>query len=304
MDRFTGMELFVRTADYGTLSKAAESLNLSIPTASRHLAALEKRLKVRLIDRNTRRLALTGAGNEFYRRCKSLLMELKEAEAAANATLVDPVGTLTITSSISFAKIHLAPLLPAFANLYPGIRIKLLGQNRYFDILDSDIDLAIRTREFEPDSNIVIRKLAESRRVLAASPDYLARAGLPGAIQDLGQHRMLIYSYANNPMILNFNRREAAESIKIEPAMESNDGQILVAAALAGAGILVQPKYIIQQYLSDGQLVSVLDDWDLPRLTINIAFQHRRYMPAKTRLFIEFLIEHFRTKQYERQWTQ
>jgi DNA-binding transcriptional LysR family regulator len=170
--------------------------------------------------------------------------------------------------------------------------------------MDSDIDLAIRTREFEADSSITIRKLAETRRILAASPAYLARRGHPRSVEDLQQHDLLIYSHANHPNVMEFTKGEDKLSIKIQPSLETNDGQIVRAAALAGAGILVQPKYIIYDDLVAGRLVPVLDDWNLPRLTINLAFQDRRYMPAKTRLFIDFLLDHFKREEYERYWTR
>lgn len=304
MDRFTEIELFVYTAELGTLSKAAEKLDISNAAASRHLAALENRLKVRLIERNTRRLSLTNAGHEFYTRCKSLLGELSEAEASVSAALVEPSGTLTVTATISFSMLHIAPLVPEFQRLYPGIKVKILGANRYYDIMDSGIDLAIRTREFEADSNIAVRRLAETRRVLAASPKYLQRRGAPQSVEQLVNHDLLIYSHANHPNTMEFTKGDEKVTVKVQPSLETNDGQIVRAAALAGAGILVQPKYIIYDDLVAGRLLPVLDDWSLPRLTINLAFQDRRYMPAKTRLFIDFLLEHFKRNEYERYWTR
>ena len=304
MDRLTELELFVHTAELGTLSKAAELLEISNASASRHLAALEQRLNVRLVERNTRRLSLTPVGHEFFTRCKNLLGELRDAEASVTTSLAEPAGTLTITASISFAMLHIAPLLPAFKKRYPQIRVKVFGANRYYDIMDTGIDLAVRTREFEPDSNITIRRLAETRRVLAASPDYLREHGKPKSVADLCNHDMLLYSHANQPRSLNFTQGDQHESIKIDPVLETNDGQIVRAAAIAGAGILVQPKYIVHDDLIAGRLIPVLDDWDLPRLTINIAFQDRRYMPARTRLFIDFLLNHFQTRRYEHYWTR
>lgn len=304
MDRLTEIELFVYTAELGTLSKAAEKLDISNAAASRHLAALESRLKVRLVERSTRRLSLTNAGHEFYTRCKSLLAELSEAEAAVSAALVEPTGTLTVTATISFTMLHIAPLVPEFQRLYPGIKVKIVGANRYYDIMDSGIDLAIRTREFEADSSMSVRKLAVTRRVLAASPKYLQRMGMPKSVEELANHDLLIYSLANHPNTMEFTRGGERATVKIQPSLEANDGQIIRAAALAGAGILVQPKYIIYDDLVAGRLLPVLDDWDLPRLTINLAFQDRRYMPAKTRLFIDFLLDHFKRNEYERYWTR
>lgn len=304
MDRFLELELFVYTAELGTLSKAAERLDISNAAATRHLASLEARLNVRLIERNTRRLSLTNTGHDFYKRCKAVLAELGEAEASVNASMVEPTGTLTVTATISFAMLHLAPLVPEFQRRHPGLQMKLIGANRYYDIMDSEIDLAVRTREFEADSNIAIRKLATTRRVLAASPRYLLSRPKLRTPEDLVEHELLIYSHANHPNIMEFTQEDRSVTVKVQPSLESNDGQIVRAAALAGAGILVQPKYIIYDDLVAGRLIPVLDDWHLPQLTINLAFQNRRFMPAKTRLFIDFLTDHFHRNEYERYWTR
>ncbi|WP_081503082.1 LysR family transcriptional regulator, partial [Pseudomonas agarici] len=285
MDRLTELELLVYTAELGTLSKAAGLLEISTASATRHLAALEQRLNVRLIERNTRRLSLTPAGHEFVGHCKNILSQLREAETSITTSLVEPSGTLTITASISFSMLHIAPILPAFKKLYPQIKIKILGENRYDDIIDNGIDLAIRTREFEPDSNITIRRLAQTRRVLAASPEYLRHRGTPKHVEDLCNHDIMIYNHAHQHRILNFSNNGKNRSIKIDPLLETNDGQIARAAAIAGAGILVQPKYIVHDDLIAGRLIPVLDEWRLPDLTINMAFQERRYLPARTRIF-------------------
>ncbi|WP_431025195.1 LysR family transcriptional regulator [Halomonas sp. H5] len=302
MDRLTELELFVHAVELGTLSKAAEQLDISNASATRHLNSLESRLKVRLLERSTRHLSLTKIGHDFYQRSKNLLSEYHEAETAVNSSVVEPTGTLTVTATISFAKLHIAPLLPEFKRRYPRIKVHIIGANRYHDIMDSEIDLAIRTKEFEPDSNITIRRLAQNRRVLAASPDYLRRKGTPKTVEELGNHDLIIYSYANDPYRLNFTRGNEKASIHIEPTLECNDGQIIRSAALSGLGILVQPMYIIYDDVVAGRLIPVLHDWRLPQLIINIAFQERRYMPAKTRLFIDFLLEDFRKKGYEENW--
>lgn len=303
MDRWTEIELFVQTAELGSLTKAAENLEMSNAAASRHLTSLERRLAARLIERSTRRLYLTQVGEQFFRRCKDLLSEMKEAEADVSANVLEPAGTLTVTASLSFSMLHLAPLIPEFTERYPKVSVNIVAANRYYDIMDSGIDLAIRTREFEPDSNLTVRRLAQMRRVLAASPRYLERKGMPRTIEDLASHAMLIYSYANRPNELTFSRDEVQQTINVRRTLESNDGQVLRAAALNGMGILVQPKYIVYDDIVAGRLVPVLDDWDLPRLTVNIAFQTRTHLPARVRLFIEFLVDHFHQMDYERKWT-
>lgn len=305
MDRWNQFELFVQVAELGSLSKAAEALHMSNAAASRCLAALEQRLNARLVERSTRRLALSDMGQDFYRHCKAMLTQMQEAEAAVNANSISPAGTLRVTSSLSFCMKHIAPLMPKFHCLYPDITLELTAANRYFDLLDSGIDIAIRTREYEPDSNVVVRRLASTRRILAASPGYLAAHGTPRQLEDLAGHDMLIYNHANQPNTLRFVDKEGnARVIEVKSLMQSNDGQIIRAAALEGLGILIQPNYIIYDDVVAGRLVPVLNGWDLPRLTINIAYQGRKHLPAKVRVFIDFLLQHFKDMDFERKWTQ
>ncbi|MBV8624811.1 MAG: LysR family transcriptional regulator [Herbaspirillum sp.] len=304
MDRWNQFELFVQVAELGSLSRAAEALGMSNAAASRCLAALEERLGARLVERSTRRLGLSQMGEAFYRQCKAALMQMKEAEEIVNANAVAPGGMLRVTSSLSFCMKHISPILPRFHKLYPDITLDLMAANRYVDLLDSGIDIAIRTREFEPDSNVAVRRLAATRRILAASPGYLAARGVPTRLEQLAEHDLLVYSHANDPHRLHFNGRNGQQQVlEIHSLMQSNDGQIIRAAALEGLGILIQPNYIIYDDVVAGRLVPVLDEWDLPRLTINIAYQGRKHLPARVRVFIDFLVRHFEEMDYERKWT-
>jgi DNA-binding transcriptional LysR family regulator len=303
MDRWTEIELFVTVAELGSVSRAADALDLSSAAASRRLAALEERLGARLVQRNTRRLSLTEVGEGFYRRCKALVAEMREAEAAVNEAVVQPTGLLRVTGSLSFCMMHIAPLLPAFHELHPLLRVEIVAANRYYDLIENGIDVAIRTREVENDSNITVRRLAQTRRLLAASPQYLQRHGTPRLLAELAQHRMLIYTYANQPDQLRFTKDGHTEVLAVQGLLSANDGQVLRAAALAHLGILVQPRYIIHDDIVAGRLVPVLTDWDLPRLTINVAFQTRHHLPAKVRCFIDFLVAHFTRMDFERKWT-
>lgn len=303
MDRWSEMALFVQVAETGSLSRAADELGLSNAAASRHLSALEERLGARLVERNTRRLYLTETGQQFLLRSKAILADLQDAETAVNAASVKPSGTLRVTASLSFAMQHIAPLLPEYTRRYPEVNVHVETANRYLDLIDNNIDVAIRTREFEPDSNITIRRLAETRRILAASPGYLARAGTPQGLADLASHAMLVYTYANNPHELRFTRGGEATTVAVKGVLESNDGQVLRAAALDGLGILIQPTYILYDDIVAGRLVPVLDSWDLPRLAVNLAYPSRKHLSAKVRTFIDFIAEHFRKMDYERKWT-
>lgn len=303
MDRWTEIELFVQVAELGSLSRAAEALGLSNAAASRHLAALEERLSARLVQRNTRRLFLTDVGDAFYRRCKLLLGELHDAEIEVNEAVIKPTGLLRVTSSLSFAMIVIAPLLPDFTARYPDLRLEVVVSNRYPDLLENGIDVAFRNREFESDSAITVRRLAETKRVLAASPQYLQQHGTPRTPDELAKHRLLIYNLANQPHQLRFTRNGAVTSVPVQGLLEANDGQVLRAAALKHLGVLVQPMYILYDDVVAGRLVPVLQDWELPRLTINIAYPTRRHLPAKVRCFVDYVVENFAERDYERRWT-
>ena len=309
MDRWTEIELFVQVAETGSLSRAAELLALSNAAASRYLSGMEQRLGARLVERNTRRLYLTDTGQEFFQKAKAILADLKDAEAAVNATSLNPSGVLRISASLSFSLHHVAPLLKHYTERYPNVTVHIEAANRYLDIIDNNIDVAIRTREVEPDSNITIRRLAETRRVLAASPGYLKQHGTPKTPQDLQKHKVLVYTYANKPNELRFTHPDPkaaiqTTTIQVKGLLESNDGQVLRTAALDGLGILVQPIYIVYDDIAAGRLVPVLEDWDLPRLTINLAYPSRKHLSAKVRTFIDFVVEHFNEMQYEKKWSK
>jgi DNA-binding transcriptional LysR family regulator len=278
-------------------------VDLSISAASRYLISLEARLGVQLVRRTTRNLYLTEAGAEFHRRCKSILSDLGEAEAVIKEAVVRPSGVLRVTASLSFCMLHIAPMLPEFTARYPDIAVDVVAANRYYDIIENGIDVAIRTKVLEPDSNITIRRLASTRRILAASPGYIEANGRPRFPTELVKHRLLNYQLADNARELSFTRGGENVVVKVKPLVESNDGQILRVAALDNMGILVQPKYIVYDDLKAGRLIPVLDDWDLPRLTMNIAFQTRAHLPVKVRLFIDALLERFQQNDYERHWT-
>lgn len=302
MDRFTELSLFVAVAEHGSLGAAAEALGLSKPAATRYLAALENRLQVRLVERNTRRLYLTQEGLGFVERAKHVLAALADAENTLHGSHSEPSGVLRVSASLSFAMQLIAPRLVRYHQRHPLVRVHVETANRYMDMIDNGIDVAIRTREYEPDSTIAIRRLATTRRVLAASPAYLALHGHPQQPADLVAHQMLVYVHANNPNELKFNRGGEQRSVHVQGVLASNDGQVLRAAALSGLGILVQPSYIVYDDIVAGRLVPVLDAWDLPRLHINIAYPNRQHLSAKVRSFIDFMVGEFEAQGYERKW--
>lgn len=293
MDRWTEYELFVKVAELGSVTKAADALDLSSAAASRHLAALENRLGVRLIERSTRRLFVTEVGNVFYTNAKAALTAMQGATEAVSASKNHPHGVLRVTASLSLCLQHILPLVPKFKEQYPDVRLDIVAENRYHDIIDDNIDVALRTRDSEPDSSLVIRRLTDTRRILAASPDYLERCGRPQHPQALAEHQLLLYTYATDPYELTFQREDQTITVPATPALESNDGYLLRAAALQGQGILAQPTYVIHDDIVAERLVPILSDWSLPRLEINLVYPSRRHLPAKTRVFIDFIVKEF-----------
>jgi DNA-binding transcriptional LysR family regulator len=304
MDRLTQLELFVQTVELGSITKAAEALGLSDPAASRHLSALEQRLGARLIERTTRRQWLTEAGRAYHQRCITILAEMAEADAAVNESTVRPRGLLRLTCSVYFAMAHIAPALPEFNRLYPELAVEIVTANRYPDFIEAGIDVAIRTREQEPDSGITVRKLAETRRLLAASPSYLSVAGMPMQPEDLARHRLLIYTVIREPFVFHLKKDGRTVALPVQGALLSNEGQVVCAAARAGAGIVIQPMYTIHEDIVAGRLVPVLEEWELPPLTVTLAYQSRKHQPAKIRVFIEFLVSYFERLQLEKKWSQ
>lgn len=302
MDRFAELEIFTRIAEETNLTRAAEELGLSVSGVSRSLASLENRLGVRLVQRTTRQLSLTAEGERFAQSARDILSNLHEAEASVSLVAAEPRGTLRIGSSLSFALLHLMPVIRQFKTRYPMVQIDLQASNRYCDSIDNALDIAIRTRPAEVDSSLTIRKLAEVPRVLVASPDYLARNGAPEQPEDLNDHALLLYTLAQDWDHLTFTRDGESKRLPMTAELVSNDGQLLLQAALDGMGILVQPAYIVHQDLSAGRLVHVLKDWALPRLSMNLVFPSREHLPARTRLFIDALVTHFRENDLERTW--
>ena len=303
MDRLKQIELFVMIAKLGSLSQAAERLAMSNAAASRHLTALEESLGVRLVERTTRRLWVTEAGARYLVGARTMLGAYQQAGASVAEVAGAPSGLLRVTASLSFAVQHLAPLMPAFRQRYPTLRVEVVVANRYPDFIEAGIDVAIRTREHEATSGIAMRPLAETRRILCASPGYLARRGRPARPADLTGHEMMIYTLANNPYELSLERGEERQTVRVNSTFDSNDGQVLRTAAIAGLGILILPMYIVFDDVVAGRLVPVMEDWELPSLTINIAYQSRTHLPAKVRVFIDFLVERFERLDFKRRWS-
>jgi DNA-binding transcriptional LysR family regulator len=304
MDRLTELEVFTRIAEEQSLTRTAELQGMSVSGVSRHLSSLETRLGVRLVQRTTRRLSLTHEGQRFAESAREILDSLKDAEEAVNIDAVEPRGLLRVGSTLSFGLLHLKNVIRNYRARYPLVAVDLKVSNRYYDLVENGLDVAVRTKRVEEDSSITIRRLAETRRVLAASPDYLAKQGTPEHPDDLKNHDMLLYTLADDWERFHFVKGEEKADVAVTPVFACNDGQLIRSAALDHAGILAQPVYVIEEDLKAGRLVRVLDDWDLPRLTMNVAFPTRTLLPVRTRLFVNELVSYFQDNDFETRWTK
>jgi len=291
------MTVFAKVVGAGSLSAAARELGLSPALVSRNLAALEARLGVRLINRTTRSLHLTDEGASYYEACSRLLAEVDEADAAVAAGRVEPQGVLRVALPASFGHIHVAPRIPAFAAQYPKVRLALSLSDRSVNVIEEGFDIAVRIAELE-DSSLAARKLAPNRRVVCASPDYLARHGTPRLPEDLIHHNVL--TTADFAMSWDFkDPRGKPGSVRVGGRHACDNWEVLREWALAGLGIALKSTWDVYQHLQDGSLVELFPGYAFHSdVAIYAVYPHRRHLPAKTRVFIEFLAALFGPEPY------
>ncbi|QWP75424.1 LysR family transcriptional regulator [Lysobacter sp. K5869] len=292
MDRLTAMTVFVEVAQRGSVTAAAQALEISRPMATRYLAELENWLGARLFHRTTRRIALTSAGEEALQRCRQLLDLGGELRAAVGAQ-GDPreQGQLRLTCSSSFGQSQLAAAVAAYARLHPGVRIDMLLLDRTVDLVEERIDLAIRIAH-ELDPGLVARKLSVCRSLLCASPAYLRERGAPKRPEDLAGHDCLSHHFVGKTR-WRLSRRGQEVEMPVRGGLASNDAAALMAAAREGMGIAMLPTYLIAEALRGGELSVVLPDWQVPEMGVFGVYASRRLMPPIARSFLDFLVERF-----------
>lgn len=291
MDRLQSMTVFARVAEVGSFSIAAEHLGLSKSTVSKHVTALEERLGVRLINRTTRRLALTEVGAAYRDYCARIVQEVEEAELTASRSGVEPRGRLKVNAPMTFGFLHLGPLLPEFLARYPRIEIELTLNDRFVDLIEEGYDIAVRIGQLA-DSSLTARRLASARFVCAAGRAYLDRAGVPSVPADLAGHNCLIYTGRRQPDEWIFSRGvEQRSTVEVRGSLQANNGDALRAAAAGGLGVVYLPEFILGEDLGRGRLVRLLPDWDTPEIPIHAVFPPQRHAFARLRVFIDFLVE-------------
>ncbi len=292
-DRLNGMRVFAQVVEAKSFSAAAEKLGMSKSLASRHVSALERSLSVKLLNRSTRRLSLTEAGALFYEHCARIVQEAELAESRLTRTQSEPAGLVKVTAVPAFAVRHVLPALADFYRKHPKIQVKLFCSNRALDLGDAGFDLGIRV-SFDPDPNLVARKLAANRGVLCASPAYLKRHGMPRRIEDLRKHECVLFPPLAPKGVWTLRRDGRKYSVQVGGVFETDEMDVVRAAVAAGLGIGMLPLYMVGDALKQGQLVPLLRQFQVvPESAIYLVYLPNRTLPARVRVLIDFLAERF-----------
>ena len=292
MDRFNAMAMFVRVVETGSFSAVAKELNTSQPTVSKQVAALEEQLGTKLLTRSTRHLTLTEVGADYYERCTRILTALEEAEASARHLQTSPVGRLRVAMPVSFGQLCIVPRLHRFLARFPAIQVDLLLNDRFVDLVEEGVDLAVRLGDLA-DSALVARRLGRSERLLVAAPAYLRVHGEPADPQALKTHNCIVHSQTRSAAEWCFEGPEGPVVVQVQGNVRVNHGEALLDLVLNGVGIAVMPRWLLGDRLLRGTLCQVLEDHRLPRLAVHALYPRNRHLPSKVRCFIEFLREEF-----------
>jgi len=299
MDNVKAMRLFLTVVQTGSLSGAGRQSGLSPASVSRQITALEDDLGVRLLNRTSRRLSLTEAGQVYLKHAERLLQDIDELRDAVSQMAVKPRGTLRIQSRISLGTQHVAPLIPTFLALYPDLKIDLWLTDNDLDLTEHGIDLAIRTGNLS-DSTLIGRRLASSPRVICASPEYWAEHGKPATPEALMDHNCLTYRFEFGTAAALWQFRiDTGQSINIQVAgnFQTNNGEALRVATLSGLGVAMLPAWSVKDHLKAGSLERVLSDYETTVSDLDFGiyavYLSRRNLSAKTRLFVDHLITEF-----------
>lgn len=292
MSYVNSLKTFVRVFELGSMSAAGRDQRVSAAVASARIAELEKHLGVRLFNRTTRSLQPTEQGAIFYKGAIKILETIEEAETAVADVSRSPRGSIHVAAPLGIGKRLIAPLIPGFKDLYPAIDVRLRLSDRRVDITAEGLDVAFLLGAIE-DSNLRVRPIAECRRVLAASPDYIARRGMPRSGRDLVEERhaclMLRYPGARE-FIWTLVTPEGPRRFEVTGPFESDDGDVLTGWALAGRGIILKPVFEIAELLRSGELVAVAEETPPQEVRLAALFPHKRLQDPKIRLFIEHMV--------------
>jgi|HigsolmetaAR202D_1030399.scaffolds.fasta_scaffold00269_33 LysR family transcriptional regulator for bpeEF and oprC len=297
MDRFQAMQVFVRVVEAGTFSKAADSLQLPKPTVTRLIQALEAHLETKLLNRTTRRVTVTADGAAYYDRALRLLSELDELESSMSRARRNPKGRLRIDVAAPVAQLLLIPALPDFHARYPDIQIDLGVTDRPVDLIGENVDCVLRAGELT-DQSLVARRIGEFHSIVCASPEYLRRHGTPRHPTDLESDRHVVVNHFSHrsgrifPFQFTDEKGERLE-IRGRHVLSVNDASALLAAGLAGLGVIRTSTFMAQMHIGAGHLVPLLLDWCADAVPIYVVYPPNRHLSAKVRVFVDWVADLF-----------
>ncbi len=293
------MQVFCRIIELGTFSAVANEMNVSPMMVSKYMAQLEKSLGVTLLNRTTRRISLTEAGENYYQGCKQLLEDMHELDEKTQQLGHHVTGTLKISAPIDFGGLYMVPAIEAYQKQYPEVKVLMSLDNSSVNLSQGKYDIAMLVTN-TLDLGVVAKKIAETKLCTYAAPSYLKKFGIPKQPDDLLKHRCLHYIDTPHREKWVFNKDDKTIKIKLNWHFASNNGRALCQAAGLGMGIVQAPMLSVANYLRDGKLVEILQDYRLTTLPIYATYQKRKFSPGKVTTFIEFLTEHFASPTWEK----
>jgi len=284
---------FVAAVECGSFVRAAEQLDASTAAISRRIAALEQALGSQLINRTTRRLDVTEAGRRFYEDVLNIIELLDEAEERVRVGREAATGLIRVAAPLSFGIERIAPVLPAFMRQHPDLKVQLLLEDRYTDLHGEAIDVAVRIGGTLRDSSLIATRIGSISRIFCAAPDYLTRHGEPTTPEELKLHCCLHYSLVSMRDEWGFLFKDAGETVDIKNSLAANNAEVLKQCAIEGMGITLLPRFVVEEALSDGRLRQVMASYTPTPSGLYAVRPSRRFVPARVRLFIDFLRESF-----------
>ena len=290
----TALNVFRHVAELGSFAEAARRLRLSPPAISKHVAELEARLGVRLINRTTRRLHLTEAGTAYLESVRRILDELEEADRALGPLTTDPIGTLKITAPTSVTLMRLSARLPEFLASYPEVSLDLHLDDRRVDLLRDGYDLGLRGSDNLEDSSLIARRLTTLHHVLVAAPSYWAARGRPTHPGELVGHECVRFTLSGHADLWEFRRNGRVERVPVRGRYSVASSLSVRDALLAGFGASLVPRIYVETDLGSGRLEAVLEDWDMVETVLYAVYPSRRHLAPKLRVFLDFLADVFR----------
>jgi len=293
LDRQSEMSVFVRVVDSESFSAAARALKLTPSAVSKLVSRLEDRLGARLLNRTTRRISLTEEGRAFYQRCLPILSAIEEAERAVTELHAEPRGLLKVNASTAFGQYHISPLIGDFTAKYPDLRIQLTLTDSIVNLVEEEVDVAIRIGDLQ-DSSLIARKIGTARRVVAGAPGYLERIGIPKTPEDLRDHNCLTLSFETSLNQWEFKGADGAQRMRVSGNFETNNATAMHQAALDGLGLIRSADFVIGPDIRAGRLVAVLTEFETERTpNIYAVYSHTRHLSPKVRAFVDLLVDAF-----------